>query len=217
MLLQTCATAARRRPTCPDALIRRLSAAYEIGGTQLSISATVGISMLLPRTATAPTSYCATPPPPCTTPRSGGRGTHLFYAPHMLGQPAEALQQEHLLRAAVPDALRLHYQPQIEVSTGRLTGFEALVRWQHPETACWGRTSSSPGRVAAWSPIGRWVLREACRQIKAWQDEGLARVPVAVNVGREFRQRDLVGEIKRCWLTPAWTRSTWRSRSPRPR
>ena len=132
--------------------------------------------------------------------KTDGRGTHLFYAPYMLGQPAEALRQEHLLREAVlQDALRLHYQPQIEVSTGRLTGFEALVRWQHPERGLLGPDEFIPlaesrGLV---TPIGRWVLREACRQIKAWQDEGLARVPVAVNVSAmEFRQRDLVGEIK---------------------
>ncbi|MBS0507443.1 MAG: EAL domain-containing protein [Proteobacteria bacterium] len=182
-----------------DALIRRISAAHEIGGTQLSLSATVGISML-PEDGYSPDELLRHAAAAMQYAKEGGRGTHLFYAPYMLGQPAEALQQEHLLREAVlQDALRLHYQPQIQLATGRLTGFEALVRWQHPERGLLGPDEFIPlaesrGLV---TPIGRWVLREACRQIKAWHDEGLPRVPVAVNVSAmEFRQRDIVSEIK---------------------
>ena len=72
------------------------------------------------------------------------------------------------------------------------------MRWQHPERGLVGPDefitfSESRGLIA---PIGRWVLREACRQLKAWQDQGLAHVPVAINLSAlEFRQRDLVGEV----------------------
>ncbi|HQQ70755.1 MAG TPA: diguanylate cyclase, partial [Alicycliphilus sp.] len=121
-----------------DALIRRISAAHEIAGTQLSLSATVGISML-PEDGYSPDELLRHAAAAMQYAKEGGRGTHLFYAPYMLGQPAEALQQEHLLREAVlQDALRLHYQPQIQLSSGRLTGFEALVRWQHPERGLLG-------------------------------------------------------------------------------
>ena len=185
--------------TMADALIRRISAAHEIGGTQLSLSATVGISML-PEDGYSPDELLRHAAAAMQYAKEGGRGTHLFYAPYMLGQPAEALQQEHLLREAVlQDALRLHYQPQIQLATGQLTGFEALVRWQHPERGLLGPDEFIPlaesrGLV---TPIGRWVLREACRQMKAWHDEGLPRVPVAVNVSAmEFRQRNIVDEIK---------------------
>ena len=182
-----------------NTLIQRISAAHEIGGMPLSISATIGISVL-PEDGYSPDELLRHAAAAMQYAKTDGRGTHLFYAPYMLGQPAEALRQEHLLREAVPqDALRLHYQPQIDVNTGQLTGFEALVRWQHPERGLLGPDEFIPlaesrGLV---TPIGRWVLREACRQAKAWQDEGLAHVPVAVNVSAmEFRQRNIVDEIQ---------------------
>jgi len=111
----------------------------------------------------------------------------------------EVLQQERLLREAIADnAFVLHYQPQICLKDGTLRGFEALVRWNHPVRGLVGPTdfiafAESRGLI---TPIGRWVLHEACRQLKAWQDEGLALVPVAVNLSAlEFRQRDVAGEI----------------------
>ena len=111
----------------------------------------------------------------------------------------EVLQHERLLREAIAhQAFVLHYQPQISLADGTLQGFEALVRWIHPVRGLVGPDefiafAESRGLIA---PIGRWVLREACRQLKAWQDEGLALVPICVNLSAlEFRQRDLVGEI----------------------
>jgi EAL domain-containing protein (putative c-di-GMP-specific phosphodiesterase class I) len=117
----------------------------------------------------------------------------------MEGQPTEILQLEHQLREAVfQEAFVLHYQPQVEVSSGRLVGFEALVRWQHPQRGLIGPDEFIPVAESRGliTPIGRWVLREACRQVKAWHDEGLPRVPVAVNLSPlEFRQRDVAAEI----------------------
>jgi len=111
----------------------------------------------------------------------------------------EVLQQERLLREAIADnAFVLHYQPQICLADGTLRGFEALVRWRHPVRGLVGPIdfiafAESRGLI---TPIGRWVLHEACRQLKAWQEEGLALVPVAVNLSAlEFRQRDVAGEI----------------------
>ena len=128
-----------------------------------------------------------------------GRGNHQFFQPGMDGHAMEVLQHERLLREAIAhQAFVLHYQPQISLADGTLQGFEALVRWLHPMRGLVGPDefiafAESRGLIA---PIGRWVLREACRQLKAWQDEGLALVPICVNLSAlEFRQRDLVGEI----------------------
>lgn len=111
----------------------------------------------------------------------------------------DVLQHERLLREAIAhNGFVLHFQPQMRLQDGALQGFEALVRWRHPERGLVGPAEFIPfcesrGLI---TPIGRWVLREACRQLKAWQDQGLARVPVAVNLSAlEFRQRDVAGEI----------------------
>jgi EAL domain-containing protein (putative c-di-GMP-specific phosphodiesterase class I) len=97
----------------------------------------------------------------------------------------ERLQLETGLHRALERAeFLLHYQPQIDLTTGRIVGAEALLRWQHPE-----RGLVSPGHfipIAEDSglivPIGEWVLREACRQNSDWQRAGLPRITVAVNL-----------------------------------
>ncbi|OYZ67027.1 bifunctional diguanylate cyclase/phosphodiesterase, partial [Acidovorax sp. 24-64-9] len=131
--------------------------------------------------------------------KDSGRGNRQFYQPGMDVHATDVLQQERQLREAIAsNAFVLHYQPQICLADGSLKGFEALVRWRHPERGLVGPDefitfSESRGLI---TPIGRWVMHEACRQLKAWQDEGLAMVPVAVNLSAlEFRQRDVAGEI----------------------
>src|SRR5690606_1554661 len=100
--------------------------------------------------------------------------------------------------AIAQQAFVLHFQPQVRLSDGALVGLEALVRWQHPERGLVGPDefiglAESRGLI---TPIGRWVLHEACRQLKAWQALGLAMVPVAVNLSAlEFRQRDVAADI----------------------
>ena len=86
----------------------------------------------------------------------------------------------------------------MSLADGSLQGMEALVRWQHPDAAWSARSSSlpSPNRAGSSRPFGRWVMHEACRQLKAWQDEGLALVPMAVNLSAlEFRQSDMAADI----------------------
>jgi EAL domain-containing protein (putative c-di-GMP-specific phosphodiesterase class I) len=99
-----------------------------------------------------------------------------------------------LRRAAERGELLLHYQPQLDLSTGALTGLEALVRWQHPELGM-----VSPGEFIPLAEvngqildIGAWVLREAVTQLKAWMDAGMAPTVVAVNLSAvQFRDPQL--------------------------
>ena len=96
------------------------------------------------------------------------------------------------LRHAIDrDQLRLHYQPQVSLRDGRVIGAEALLRWQHPELGMVSPAEFIPIAEASGQivQIGQWVLREACRQNKAWQDEGLPPLRVAVNLSaRQFYQ-----------------------------
>ena len=93
----------------------------------------------------------------------------------------------------------LQYQPKIEILSGRVVGWEALLRWQSPELGAVSPEEFIPiaEQTGLILPIGDWVLREACRQMRAWQDMGLVAGTMAVNLStRQFRQKDLAEEIR---------------------
>ena len=169
-----------------------------LDGTPLSLSPSIGIS-LYPGDSADSAELLRHADAAMYHAKASGRGNCQFYAPDMAGSATEVLQHERLLREAIAQqAFVLHYQPQVRLSDGALVGLEALVRWQHPERGLIGPDNfiglaESRGLI---TPIGRWVLHEACRQLKAWQALGLAMVPVAVNLSAlEFRQRDVAADI----------------------
>jgi EAL domain-containing protein (putative c-di-GMP-specific phosphodiesterase class I) len=114
---------------------------------------------------------------------------------------SERLELESALRQSlVRRELLLHYQPRFDLKTGAVIGMEALLRWMHPE-----RGMMLPDRFVPLAEetglivqIGEWVLRAACAQNRAWQEEGLRPVTVSVNLSaRQFRQPDLVKSVTR--------------------
>ena len=128
-----------------------------------------------------------------------GRNNCQFYTPLMNERALERLRLEGALRSAIEhDEFVLHYQPQVDLGTGRIVGMEALLRWQHPEMGM-----VPPGRFIALAeetglivPIGAWVVQTACRQNKAWQRAGLGTLRMSVNLSaRQFAQHDLVASI----------------------
>jgi EAL domain-containing protein (putative c-di-GMP-specific phosphodiesterase class I) len=99
--------------------------------------------------------------------------------------------------------LSLHYQPKVDLQTGVITSVEALVRWQHPELGLLlpGQFLTIAENSSQIIAIGHWVLREACRQTRAWLDVGLAAVPVAVNISSlEFQTDDFIKGIREALL-----------------
>jgi EAL domain-containing protein (putative c-di-GMP-specific phosphodiesterase class I) len=104
------------------------------------------------------------------------------------------------LRHAIQrDEFTLYYQPSVNLAKGTIAGVEALVRWRHPTRGIILPTQFIP--IAEESgmivPIGRWVLREACRQTKAWLDAGLSPIRLAVNISAvELRSKDFVESVK---------------------
>ncbi|HWT35700.1 MAG TPA: EAL domain-containing protein [Paraburkholderia sp.] len=124
-----------------------------------------------------------------------GRNTFQFFQPEMNANVSVRLNLERRLRRALRDnEFLLHYQPQVDIETGQVVGMEALVRWRDPEVGLIPPSQFIP--VAEESgligPLSEWVLREACRQNKAWQDEGLPPARVSVNLSaRQFQQRDI--------------------------
>jgi diguanylate cyclase (GGDEF)-like protein/PAS domain S-box-containing protein len=128
-----------------------------------------------------------------------GRSNFQFYTPELNTKVHEKfLLQEELRNAVARSEFVLHYQPQVDLRSGHIFAVEALVRWKHPKLGMvppikFIPTAEETGLIV---PIGDWVLREACRQNKAWQDAGLPPMAVSVNVSaRQFRERDLVSRV----------------------
>jgi diguanylate cyclase (GGDEF)-like protein/PAS domain S-box-containing protein len=131
--------------------------------------------------------------------KQSGRNNFQFYTPAMNEQALERLQIESNLRRALERGeFVLHYQPKVDVATGRVSGMEALIRWSHPELGMVppGRFIGLAEETGLIVPIGAWVTHTACAQNKAWQDAGLPPVRVSVNLSaRQFAQKNLVQSI----------------------
>ena len=175
-----------------ERFVKLVTDEFVVQGHPLNISCSLGISIFpedgadceaLIKNADA-AMYCA---------KENGRNTFRFFTEDINVEVAERLMLENSLRLALKkNELFLMYQPQMDIATGRITGLEALLRWQHPELGLvppdkFIRIAENSGLIV---PIGLWVLRTACAQARKWQDEGLLSVPVAVNVSAvQFRQR----------------------------
>ena len=129
-----------------------------------------------------------------------GRDSVQFFTPDMNARIVERQALEGSLRGAVDRSeFTLYYQPKIDLKTGGLIGAEALLRWQHPERGLvlpdrFVPVAEETGMIVA---IGRWVLREACRQAREWQSAGLAPIPIAVNISAiEFRSKGFLEAVK---------------------
>jgi diguanylate cyclase (GGDEF)-like protein/PAS domain S-box-containing protein len=177
-----------------------MTADFVVQGHPLTIGCSLGISIFPEHGADGETliknadaaMYCA---------KDHGRDNFLFFTEDMNAQVVERLNLESSLRLALEKSeLFLVYQPQMDIGTGRITGLEALLRWQHPELGLvppdkFIRIAENCGLIV---PIGEWVLRTACRQAREWQDEGLPAVSIAVNISAvQFRQEDFCKLIKR--------------------
>ena len=122
-----------------------------------------------------------------------GRNNYQFFTQAMNDAAQQRLVIENDLRHAIErDEFILHYQPQLDLKTGAIVGFEALVRWLHPQR---GTVSPSVFITAAEEtgligPLGEWVLRQACSEARAWRNEGHPELQVSVNCSAQQFQRD---------------------------
>jgi diguanylate cyclase (GGDEF)-like protein len=132
--------------------------------------------------------------------KENGRNQFSFYTPELNADARKKLELENDLRRAVMhNELRLHYQPKVNIRSGRISGAEALVRWKKADGSWISPVQFIP--VAEKSgvilTIGNWVIEQACSQIRTWLDEGLPEISIAVNVSaRQFRSGHLDKLVK---------------------
>lgn len=175
-------------------LLSALNEPYCLGQHEITVTASIGIALypddgetsaVLLRNADA-AMYGA------KTERSGLQ----FYSSAMNTDSIGELLLQNQLRGAVDrHELLLYYQPKVDALTGRLEGAEALLRWMHPELGLLGPNRFVPAAEESGLivPIGEWVLRTACKQIREWMESGLEPVPVAVNLSaQQLALQDLV-------------------------
>jgi predicted signal transduction protein with EAL and GGDEF domain len=184
-----------------ERLMDTMTAEFVVQGRPLSINCSLGISVFPEHGADGET-LIRNADAAMYSAKDNGRNNFRFFTEEMNARVAERLRLENSLRFALEkEQLYLVYQPQMDIATGRITGMEALLRWQHPDLGLvppdkFIRIAENTGLIV---PIGEWVLRTACRQARKWQDEKLRTVSVAVNVSAvQFRQEgfcELIGRV----------------------
>lgn len=130
-----------------------------------------------------------------------GRNTYHFFRAEMNVAVLKQLTMETSLRRALErDEFLLYYQPKVAMSSGKIVGTEALIRWKHPDLGMLPPSQFIPiaEETGLILPMGEWVIRTACLQNKKWQSDGYSELRVATNLSvRQFRQKDLVSVIER--------------------
>jgi diguanylate cyclase (GGDEF)-like protein/PAS domain S-box-containing protein len=180
-------------------LIDSFARPFQVEGHELFTTASIGITLypfderdaegLLKNADTA--MYHA---------KERGRNTFQYFTAELNARAERRLRIETALRTALErNELSLHYQPQVDLKSGRIVGMEALARWTHPALGNVPPTEFIPvaEETGLILPIGEWVLRQACRQIKAWHESGFHKLQIAVNLsGKQLRQKDFPERVR---------------------
>ena len=179
-------------------LLEMLKAPFRLGRQEIFVSASIGIS-LFPSDGDSPEVLLKNADTAMHFAKEQGRANYQFYGRTMNSRALEKLSMEAQLRRALErNELALHYQPKVDAKTGAVVGVEALVRWLHPELGIVGPTQFIPiaEEIGLIIPIGEWVLEEACKQVRAWHQQGYSGLGMAVNIaGPHFRQTKLLRSV----------------------
>jgi diguanylate cyclase (GGDEF)-like protein/PAS domain S-box-containing protein len=183
-----------------DKIVQSVSEPHFIEGHELQLTVSVGIS-LYPEDGQDAQSLIHNADSAMYHAKGSGRNRVGFYRPGLEAPSVGRLSLESELQQAMEaEQFVLHYQPTINLATGAISGAEALMRWRHPSRGLVPPDQFIPAAEASALivPLGRWALREACRQAKAWQDAGLPAIPIAVNVSAlQFRTAGFLEDIQR--------------------
>ncbi|TMG76045.1 MAG: EAL domain-containing protein [Betaproteobacteria bacterium] len=173
---------------------------FKLDEHETFVSASVGIA-LFPADGDDPEALVTNADTAMYRAKEQGRNTYQYFTREMNERALARVQMEAALRRAIERReFLLHYQPKVDLESRLICGFEALLRWQHPEKGL-----VQPGEFVSVLEdsglivqVGDWVMREVCGQIRVWQGAGLAVKPVTVNVSaRQFQQKDFEAVVRR--------------------
>lgn len=180
-------------------IINGLEAPFDLNGNETFVTASVGIATF-PVDGEDGEALLRNADTAMFRAKDQGRNNYQFYTATMNERALEKLQLENGLRRALErNEFLLHYQPKADLTSGSISGFEALLRWQHPERGLVSPMEFIPvledtGLIV---PVGEWVLKTVCEQISSWKEQGIRPVPVSVNVSaRQFREENLDAFIR---------------------
>jgi diguanylate cyclase (GGDEF)-like protein/PAS domain S-box-containing protein len=178
-----------------DKILEELARPVEIGGHEIHVTPSIGISHY-PNDATDVHQLLKHADNAMYQAKDAGRNTVRFFTNDLNFLLSKRLEIESRLRKAIDnEEFFLRYQPQVDIATGRISGMEALIRWNDPQKGeiypkDFVFVAEELGLIV---PIGEWVFRTACRQLRAWADEGLPPITISINISpRQFMSRRLV-------------------------
>ncbi len=183
-------------PRVARKLLEALAEPFTVGGRELFLTASIGAS-LFPADGDDAERLLQHADAAMYQAKAQGRNAFRFYSAELGERSARRLDLEtHLRRALEREEFALHYQPQICLRTGRVTGVEALLRWRHPALG-----EVPPGEfvpvledTGLIVPVGRWVMEAACRQLRAWREAGVDGFAVSVNLSAHQLHRPRIAE-----------------------
>jgi diguanylate cyclase (GGDEF)-like protein/PAS domain S-box-containing protein len=192
-------------------IMARFNEPFRLNQTELFVTASIGIAVY-PDDSTDQDALIKNADLAMYRAKEEGRNTYKFFSPGMNAPASESQDMEVMLRRALErKEFVLHYQPTIALQGNRINGVEALIRWNSKELGPVPPMQFIPlaEETGLIAPIGAWVLKTACAQNKAWQDQGLPPLVMAVNLSpRQFRQKNLVqmiaGTLAETGLDPRW-------------
>lgn len=170
---------------------------YTIAGQDIFITASVGIS-LYPQDGKDDETLIRRADMAMYRAKDAGRAGYQLYSDTMEENIKKLVLENNIRKGLKQEEFVLHYQPQVNLKTGQLHGFEALIRWNHPELGLvlpsnFISLAEESGLII---PVGEWILREACMELKKWQEAGNNDILMMINLsGRQFQQKNLLKNI----------------------